>query len=401
VYNDRGTISMGQRGKIMQQKLWTKQYISALFVLFGICMGVTTVLAILPIFAKNLSGLDVHAGLMISLFALTALSMRFVSGRIVENFGCKKVILGGLFLTLLSAILYINCERIFLALLYRAMQGIGFGISQTAISTYISKICPPSSLMEGINYAAIVASFANVLVPPLSFILIGKDLDQFKAVFSVAVVIALITIIIMIFSKDVKLTVKSEPKGERGTAKEWLLLALPAVVLFLNCLSQSAITSFISLYAISLGFTNAGAFFSINAIGMICSRFIISKLAKKYGIFHLVVVNSALFGISLFFIANVTSSWQLLALALPAGFSMGAVAPIVNVFMLRKIPKNRDGIANALYYSAMDVGYGVGSFIWGLLATVVGYANLFFIAAVIQILCITLGIIQIKKFKTK
>lgn len=384
----------------MQQKLWTKQYISALFVLFGICMGVTTVLAILPIFAKDLSGLDVHAGLMTSLFALTALSMRFISGKIVENFGCKKVILGGLLLTILSAILYINCEQILPALLYRAIQGIGFGISQTAISTYISKICPPSHLMEGINYAAIVASLANVIGPPISFILIGSDFKQFKVVFSVAVVIAVLTFIIMMFSKDVKLTVKNVEKGDKGTTKEWLLLVLPAVVLFLTCLSQSSITSFISLYAISLGFTNAGAFFSINAIGMICSRFIISKLAKKYGVFHLVVINCAIFGISLFFIANVTTSWQLLALALPAGFSMGAVAPIVNFFMLRKIPKSRDGIANALYYSSMDVGYGVGSFIWGVLATAFGYANVFFVAALIQILCITLGIIQIKTFKT-
>lgn len=385
----------------MQQKLWTKQYISALFVLFGICMGVTTVLAILPIFAKDLSGLDVHAGLMTSLFALTALSMRFISGKIVENFGCKKVILAGLLLTLLSAILYINCEQIFPALLYRAIQGIGFGISQTAISTYISKICPPSHLMEGVNYAAIVASLASVLGPPLSFILIGSDYKQFKVVFSAAVVIALITIVIMIFSKDVKLEVKKVEEGEKGTTREWLLLALPAIVLFLTCLSQSSITTFISLYAISLGFTNAGSFFSINAIGMIGSRFIISKLAKKYGVFRLVVINCALFGISLFFIANVRTAWQLLALALPAGFAMGAVAPIVNVFMLRKIPKNRDGIANALYYSSMDVGYGVGSLIWGLLAAIVGYANVFLIAALIQILCITLGIIQIKKFKTK
>lgn len=383
----------------MQEKLWTKQYITALIILFGICMGSNIVLSVLPIFAKNLTGLDTYAGMMTSLFTLFALSVRFVSGKIVENIGCKKVMFGGLLLTLLSTFLYINCNQIYLALLYRAIQGVGFGISQTAVSTYITKLCPPSRLMEGVNFSAVANSVTSVLGPAISFLLIGEKYNRFSFLFIVTFGIAVLTAILILCSQDIKIVKEKGAQEDKQAKIQWIRLLLPSTILFLACLSQSAITSFISLYAISLGFAGVGSFFSINAIGMIGSRFIMSKLVNRYGAFSMILINCAIFGGSLFLLANVRVSWQLLFLALPAGFSMGSVAPIVNVFMIQQMPGSKSGIANSLYYSAMDIGYAIGSLLWGVLASTLGYPSLFFIAAIVQIICVLLSILQIHRFK--
>lgn len=57
-------------------------------------------------------------------------------------------------------------------------------------------------------------------------------------------------------------------------------------------------------------------FFSVNAIGMISSRFIMNRLVIHFGEFKMLLLNSLLFFISVYLIGQVTRMYQLLFLAL-------------------------------------------------------------------------------------
>lgn len=303
---------------------------------------------------------------------------------------------------IIASFLFIECDDIIMALIYRTIQGIGFGIASTGASTYVTKICHPSRLLEGVSYAAIANSLTGVIGPSLAYTLIGKHYDQFQLLFIVASLIAVGTFMLMVLGKDAhQHTVKNVSVKEKNEKIKWSILCLPGLILFLNSLTQSAITSFVSLYAISLGFVGAGSFFSVNAIGMIASRFVMNPLVKKFGQFRMILINSFIFFISIFLLSKVTAMWQMLVIALPAGFSIGAISPIINTFMIQNMPANKNGIANALYYSAMDIGYAIGSILWGIIATMTGYANVFFIGALIQIICVVFSEIQRKVFKFK
>lgn len=384
----------------MEEKLWTKKYILAVSILFGICLCSNIVLSVLTIFAKNLTGLDTYAGLMTSVFTIAALSVRFIAGVLLDKFNCKRVILSGISLMIIASFLFIHCDHITSALIYRAIQGIGFGIASTGASTYVTKICHPKRLLEGVSYAAIANSLTGVIGPSLAYALVGKHYNQFQLLFIVAAIIAIGTFLLMLLGKDAhQQTITSIATEEKNEKMKWYVLCLPVLILFLNSLTQSAITSFVSLYAISLGFVGAGSFFSVNAIGMIASRFVMNPLVKKFGQFRMISINSAVFFISIFLLSKVTAMWQMLVIALPAGFSIGAISPIINTFMIQNMPVNKSGIANALYYSSMDIGYAIGSIIWGIVATMTGYANVFFIGALIQIVCVVFSEIQRKVFK--
>ncbi|MFQ6861465.1 MAG: MFS transporter [Beduini sp.] len=386
----------------MEEKLWTKKYILAVSILFGICFCSNIVLSVLTIFAKNLTGLDTYAGLMTSIFTIAALSVRFAAGVLLDKFNCKRVILSGISLMIIASFLFISCDDITAALVYRAVQGIGFGIASTGASTYVTKVCHPNRLLEGVSYAAIANSLTGVIGPSLAYALIGKHYDQFQLLFIVAALIAVGTFLLMLLGKDAhQQTITSSAVKEKNKKIKRNALCLPVMILFLNSLTQSAITSFVSLYAISLGFAGAGSFFSVNAIGMIASRFVMNPLVKRFGQFRTILINSAVFFISVFLLSKVTAMWQMLVIALPAGFSIGAISPIINTFMIQNMPANKSGIANALYYSSMDIGYAIGSIIWGIVATMTGYANVFFIGALIQIICVVFSEIQCKVFKLR
>ncbi len=389
-------------GDMMEEKLWTKKYILAVSILFGICLCSNILLSVLTIFAKNLTGLDTYAGLMTSVFTIAALSVRFAAGVLLDKLNCKRVILSGIMLMIIASFLFIRCDHITAALIYRAIQGLGFGIASTGASTYVTKMCHPNRLLQGVGYAAIANSLTGVIGPSLAYALIGEHYDQFELLFIVATLLAVGTFLLMLLGKDAsQKMIGSSSANEKHEKINWGILCLPVVILFMNSLTQSAITSFVSLYAISLGFVGAGSFFSVNAVGMIASRLVMNPLVKKFGPFKMILINSAVFFISVFLLSKVTAMWQMLVMALPAGFSIGAISPIINTFMIQNMPVNKSGIANALYYSSMDIGYAMGSIVWGVVAMKTGYVNVFFISALIQMICVVLSQMQRTLFKIK
>lgn len=88
----------------------------------------------------------------------------------------------------------------------------------------------------------------------------------------------------------------------------------------------------------------------------------------------------------------------MLLLAFPAGFTMGSIAPIINTYLIQKMPQNKKGLANAVYFSALDIGFGLGSLGWGIIAMNVDYGMIFYLAALIQLVAVILSYIQIKVY---
>lgn len=381
----------------MKERLWTRSYILALVVISGIYLVSFVLLSVMGIHAKNLTGLDSYAGMMVSTFTIGALVVRFLAGGLLDRFNSKKVTLAGIGILILGSLWLLVSEDITQVLIARVLQGIGFGLSATAVSTLIATICPPSRLLEGISYTAVAQSLTAVIGPSIGFWIIGAKYDQFTKLFMVALGIAIITLLIMVFEKN-----KHGDSGGQHTQEDhskkirWSLISLPILVLFMNALSQSAIVSFLALFAISLNFVGVGSFFSINAIGMISSRFIMNRLVKRFGEFTMILMNTIIFTSSIFLLTQVSSIHQMLLLAFPAGFAMGSVGPIINTYLIQILPGNKKGLANALYFSSLDSGYSIGSIIWGVIAMKMGYVQVFYMSAVLQGVAILLTILQIK-----
>ena len=55
----------------MHEKLWTKEYLYSVYILFLCHMGPYLLLSVISLFAKQLTGSDAYAGMMASVFALS------------------------------------------------------------------------------------------------------------------------------------------------------------------------------------------------------------------------------------------------------------------------------------------------------------------------------------------
>lgn len=183
-------------------------------------------------------------------------------------------------------------------------------------------------------------------------------------------VMELITFLLVFFLKDInKINKEEQIIQEKSFPINWSLILIPTIIMFLSSLSGSSLSAFLSLYAISLGLDGVGAYFSINAIGLLCSRFTMKKINDLLGTERIVVLCCILLFACTSGISVVTSLWQILVLAFPIGFATG------------------------------DLGFMFGSTFWGIISTKFSYSHIFKIAALMYIIAFVLSLLHKKMQK--
>lgn len=63
---------------------------------------------------------------------------------------------------------------------------------------------------------------------------------------------------------------------------------------------------------------------------------------------------------------------------------------------MQVLPKSKKGFANAIYFSSIDIGYGVGSVFWEMVAGWVGYTSMFITVAILQLFVVVLSFLQLR-----
>ena len=134
------------------------------------------------------------------------------------------------------------------------------------------------------------------------------------------------------------------------------------------------VISFASLYGLSIGVENAGLFFTITAISMILMR--ISSRAYMDRVAPLKIFGvAAVCGIVTFALFLAAPSNLVLFNAAGAfyGVCLGVSMPVAQSVAVKSSPSHRWGATNALFLFMMDVGFGLGTALWGTLNDAFGF----------------------------
>lgn len=385
----------------MHPKLWTKSYLLTIVILMCCHMGPLIVLSIISLFAKQLTGSDTYAGMAVSVFCVSSLLSRFISVRALNMFSYKKIMIASVIIMMFSSFSFIYANSYWMLFISRAIQGLGYSITITVMNTYIVKIVHPSLLLEGIGYSTLTSSLSSVIAPTLAYTLLGPKFDRFQLAFVVVLIFSIICLFLMFFLKDIdigrKIDVGDHEKIDNLNIN-WRLFLFPLMVYFLCSLANSSTSSFLSLYAISLGFTRIGNYFFINAIGVLFARITMKKIVEKIGTSKSILLCNVIIVICLYCISIVNSLWQLLIIAFPLGFAIGAIAPIINTYIIDNMPASKSGLANALFFAASDLGFIIGATFWGYISSLSSYSNMFFFAALVNTISIILSLLQLKLY---
>ena len=374
--------------------LWTKDYtlllISNLLVYIAFYMLLTT----LPYYVFATGGSNADVGMVTTVLAISAIVIRPFSGILLEKGDKKKLTIIGILISIVAIKSFAWAATIFTIMVIRFVHGFGWGITTTTYGTISSDLVPISRRGEGLGYFASSGTIAMSIGPPLGIILIqAKD---FTGMFNVATIFTLLGLVLIYFVKIPKIEIKSRGDSLASRLVEKTALFPSFLVLILG-LTYGGITSFITLYGDEVGIGNVGWFFTINAVFMFLIRPFSGKVFDSKGHFWVLVPGILFSFLGVLLLSYVKSTSMLILSAIAYGIGFGTVQPSLLAWAVNMAAPERRGAANGTFFSAFDIGIGVGSAALGSLGEKMSYEMMYRLSSITVI--IMLGFYLIHWYK--
>jgi predicted MFS family arabinose efflux permease len=376
----------------VKEKIWTRDFLFVCFSNFFIFAGFQMTLPTLPLFVNELGGNDQMIGFIVGIFTFSALIIRPWSGRLLETLGRRYVYLIGLAIFVISVGSFAFASSILLLFIMRMVQGLGWGMSTTAVGTIATDLIPPKRRGEGMGYFGLAGSLAMAFGPALGLMLVV--VLGFSKTFMIAGLAGLASLLIatLIRYRPVE-KVKIQHKKLDLYEKTALV---PSILLFFITMAFGGIASFLPLYTKELGIDGIEWYFFVFAISVMIVRSFAGKIYDIKGHKAIFIPGTVLILGSMITLTFLTSEWMLLFAAFLFGAGFGSVQPALQAWAVQEAPQNRKGMANATFFSFFDLGVGFGAIFFGLIASLFGYSEIYVVAAVSVSISIILYVFILK-----
>ncbi|MFP3928043.1 MAG: MFS transporter, partial [Desulfobacteraceae bacterium] len=146
---------------------------------------------------------------------------------------------------------------------------------------------------------------------------------------------------------------------------------------------------FISLYSKELHLEEAASFFFVvYSIIVIISRPFSGRLLDAKGTNFIVYPCLILFSVGMFLLGIANNGFVLLLSGAVIGLGYGNFLSCGQAIAIKGAPPDKLGLATATYYIFLDLGFGVGPYLFGSLVPFTGYRGLYLVMAAVILLTI-------------
>jgi len=378
----------------MKEKLWTKDFIGITSVNFFLMLTFYLLMVTIATFSVNqFSSNESAAGLASSIFVIGALIGRLFGGKYLEIFGRKKLLLTGLALMIIASILYFFIGSYAILIAIRIIHGLAFGLAGTATGTIVAQVIPNTRRGEGIGYFALSMTIATAIGPFIGIFILERF--EFSMIFVFCLISVIISTLITLSLKVEEITLSKEHladmKGFRLSnfiERKSVPITLVATV---TAFCYAGIISFLTFFAAENGITQAASFFFVvYAVAVVASRPATGRLFDTKGPNFVMYPCLISFAIGMFILSQATTSVLLLVSGAFIGFGYGTYMSSSQAVAIKEAPAHRVGLATATFFILTDIGLGIGPFLQGYIVPTLGYSGLFFLLAILLIICLPL-----------
>ena len=383
----------------MKEKLWTKDFWAITIISFIIFFVFYVLLTLLPIYiADTLHATADKAGLLVTCFLAAAIVVRPFAGQWVGKYSNKTILMLSSLAFLVVTALYPFCHSIEALLFIRVLHGITFGIITTVKGTISARLIPASRRGEGISFFSLAMGLAMVVGP-----WIGLNMARhsaFSQAFWMCTAVAAIGIVLSLIVRVppvIRHADGSQPK--LGFSAMFDKAAMPfAMVTFFMTFSYAGVSAFLALYARELDLMAAASNFLLcyAVFLMICRAFtgnVCDRKGPKYVVYPCLLA----FTVGLVVLGYTHGSVSMILAVALIGIGYGSVTPIFQTQIISSVEPHKIGVANSLFFNAMDAGLAIGAFVMGLMVEGVGYRAIYLVGAMLVVLAGALYIAQMKR----
>lgn len=335
----------------------------------------------LPLYVTGpVGGDEAAAGLAFGAFALSALVLRPVAGRLADRYGRRPLLLAGALLAATSLALIGVAEDFAVIVALRLLAGVAEAAFFVAGFAALADLAPPARLGEALSYNSLGLYLGVALGPPLGEVLVRTS--GFGLAWAGAASLAVAAAGLALLVGETRAGGPSDD-GERHLIHR---PALPITLGFLASLvAMGGFLAFASLYAVRVGVANASLVLLVYGGVVVVCRLAFARVPDRLP--PLALGAAALGTIALGLV--LAASWPS-----PAGLLLGAVVTAVGVsfstpaffsaIFATASPSQR-GVASGTASAAIDLGLGIGPILLGLVADPFGIRWAFAVGAAVAL----------------
>ncbi len=359
-------------------RLVTRPFVIVTLVALIFFVYVGMMVPIIPLYIEGPLGAgEFGIGLTVAVFAVAAILVRPLVGRIADRFGRRVLMVGGALLAAFGGALSAHIDSLWQLLALRGLMGIGEAALFVGGATLIADLSPRDRRAEAASYFS-VAVFGGLGVGPmLGEWLLGED--QFSRAFTYASLFALSGAFLALFvpsrveSPDDDIDPVDDLPSVDGKRPLIHPTALyPGLVLACGVAAFAAFGAFLPEYARDVGLSESGGLFGIYALTSLVVRVVGARIPERLGPRRAVTIalgNIMVALLILTFVPTVPALWVASAVM---GLGVAFNYPSLMALTINRASDRDRAMAVSSFTMFFEVGSAIGGLVIGAFAQIVG-----------------------------
>lgn len=367
----------------MKERLWTKSFIVMTLALLFLFTAFYMLYPTLPLFITQMGGNQQQVGLAMGALMLSSVIFRPIVGGLLDRFGRRPFMIGGLIVFIISMYMYNWVGGIIMLMALRILHGMSWAVSTTSMMTAVTDMIPSVRRGEGMGWFSTSMTVAMAIGPMIGlFVMQGSS---YQTMFLVAVGFSIFALLLTLFAQ-----MPYKPLTGSKKIQIFEKSVLPVMVpIFFLFIAYGGITTFVPLFANEIH-VNSGTFFLVYAATLALIRPLAGKISDLKGETYVIIPSLVVTVIALMALSFSTNLLGVIVAAVLYGIGFGSAQPALQAIMIRLAPEDRKGAANAFFSTATDLGIGLGAIFLGLVSEYLNYQSLFLVSACSVVLSIVL-----------
>lgn len=388
----------------MPDTLFSRDFLLLCLSSFLFSSSMFLLFAVLPIFVvQELKGAQSQVGMIMGMFAISAVLCRPFSGRLVDIWSRKAGLsLGGLIYCIAPA-LYTQAGSVAVMMGLRFFHGIGIAIYTTSGSVLVADLCPPTRRGEGMGYYGMAMNLAMTVGPALGAALV--ETIGFTNLFWLSSFLALLSLVLTQFVSEPSRAHLHTQSGFQRPPLFSRAALFPGFIAMCMTMTFGAVVSFLPLFVRDHNLGNPGLFFTVYSIVVVASRPFAGQWSDRFGRMSVIIPGLLILAVAMTILAYTTTHWGLLSSAALQGLGFGCVHPSIMAWVVDRSTAHDRGPALATLMGAFDVGVGLSAIGLGIVLQYTNYTVLYLCAAGIALMsgatCVAAVFLQRHSTETK
>ena len=315
-------------------------------------------------------------GFLMTIFFVVSCAVQALSGFVVDRFGPRPILFGGLALLGVAALGYSVSTSYWMLAGFAVVGGIGNGVFHPADYTLLNRKVSPARLGHAYSVHGITGSLGWALAPALVVTLTMAY--SWRVALMVAGILVFAVLIVLLVNRDkLALAVKAPAAGDVSAGGGLDFLKIPAVWMcfaffFWFAIVLSVVQAFapeaarqlhdvpLSMVAVCLT-----AYMVCSAGGMVLGGFLAADASRCERVVG--VGFSVAAAIALLLALGTLAAWMVPVLFGMMGFASGIAGPSRDLLVKRSTPENASGRVYGVVYAGLDIGQAFAPLIFGAL----------------------------------